>query len=159
VSSTIDLPRNICRGLRFGGLFGICDADDVAAAHIAGLELEETAGQRYIVCSRDQYSTLEVAEMVVNAAPELAETINLAAWREQFAGLISKKPSTDNQKLCRVLGVEDLIHVSNFCSLCLYNLFAAPSVCFSRSQIAASGGAIVTSRGSFFVLISHGPIV
>ena len=35
--------------------------------HLAGLSMTDTAGQRYLVCSKDQYSTLELAEMAATA--------------------------------------------------------------------------------------------
>lgn len=61
--------------------FGLCSAADVAAVHLAGIEKAETAGERYLVCSTDQYSTLELVELAREAAPEACAGLDLAAWK------------------------------------------------------------------------------
>lgn len=111
-TSTMGYLKNICEGAIFPMKVGVCDPVDVANAHVAGLELEETAGERYIVCSRDQYTTLEIAEMVVASHLDLAQKVALDKWRadEKVKALgPAKKPSTDNRKLCALFGVEDLM--------------------------------------------------
>ncbi len=89
----------------------VCDSVDVAKVHIAGLERAETAGQRYLVCSKNQLSTQELAEMAVAAVPEAAAGIDLAAWRadEAAAKMQPKRPATDNRKACALLGVPELV--------------------------------------------------
>ena len=86
-------------------MFGICDAVDTAEVHLAGLVRTETAGQRYLVCSRDQYSTLELAEMAAAAG---ASGVDLAAWQASadVRTMVPKKPSTDNSKVLALLGRE-----------------------------------------------------
>jgi len=111
VSSTMDLFNNLLIGGQVVPMmFGVCSAADVAAVHLAGLEKEETAGQRYLVCSRDQYSTFELVQMAKAAAPDAAASLDLDAWRanEKVMSLKPKKPATDNRKACALLGVEDL---------------------------------------------------
>lgn len=111
---------------------------------MAGIELEETAGERYIVCSRDQYSTLELAEEMAKHFPSIdlvwgfslslllsfsllllarlffppslySQCFHCAqqdAWKAneevQKTGA-SLKPSTNNTKICKLFGVDDLI--------------------------------------------------
>ena len=84
-------------------MFGLCDAADVSAAHVAGLEREETAGERYLVSSTDQYSTLEFAQM---ASAGGAGGVDLAAWAadEDAQKMAPKKPSTNNAKVSKLLG-------------------------------------------------------
>ena len=107
ITSTIGLIKQIFDGKIMPSMFGICDAVDTAKLHVAGLSLAETAGQRYLVCSRDQWSTLELAEMAAAAG---AKGVDLAAWRAdpKIMGMKPKKPSTDNRKVCKLLGVDDL---------------------------------------------------
>ena len=73
--------------------------------HLAGLSMTDTAGQRYLVCSKDQYSTLELAEMAAAAG---AGGVDLAAWKadEGVQKMVPKKPSTDNRKVVALLGRE-----------------------------------------------------
>jgi hypothetical protein len=73
--------------------------------HLAGLSMTDTAGQRYLVCSKDQYSTLELAEMAATAG---AAGVDLAAWKadEGVQKMVPKKPSTDNRKVGALLGRE-----------------------------------------------------
>ena len=75
-----------------------------------------TAGNRYLVCSRDQFSTLDIAELLKEHAPEQASAVDLAAWRadEKVSALKPKKPSTDNAKACALLGVADLEPAAEF---------------------------------------------
>ena len=73
------------------------------------------AGQRYIVCSKDQYSTKEVAEMAVASNPAAAAAgIDLAAWEADTEAqkMAPVKPATNNSKVCQLLGVKDLISPS-----------------------------------------------
>jgi nucleoside-diphosphate-sugar epimerase len=108
------LLLQLLQGKRPCSLFGICDASDTAAMHVAGLDREETAGQRYLVCSRDQYSTFELAQMLVAGAPAASGAVDLGAWEadEDAQKLRPKKPATNNQKACALLGVEDLVYPS-----------------------------------------------
>ena len=66
--------------------------------HVAGLEREETAGERYLVSSTDQYSTLEFAQM---ASAGGAGGVDMAAWAadEDAQKMAPKKPSTNNAKV------------------------------------------------------------
>jgi len=109
-TSTIGYLKMMLGGSVQAMMFGLCSAADVAAVHLAGLEKEETAGQRYIVCSTDQYSTYELVAMAKEVAPEACAGVDLAKWEadEKVAALKPKKPATDNRKACRLLGVEAL---------------------------------------------------
>ena len=78
VTSTMGILQGLAKGKVFPMMFGICDAVDTAEVHLAGLSLKDTAGQRYLVCSKDQYSTLELAEMSAAAG---AAGVDLAAWK------------------------------------------------------------------------------
>lgn len=108
MTSTMVLLKQIFDGQIMPAKFGICDAVDTAKLHVAGLTLPETAGQRYLVCSRDQWSTLELAEMAAAAG---AKGVDLAAWRAdpKIMDLKPRKPATDNRKACKLLGVDDLV--------------------------------------------------
>ena len=88
-------------------MFGVCDAADTAKVHVLGLTRPETAGQRYLVCSRDQMSTLELAQMASAAG---ARGVDLSAWKAdaKVVAMKPKKPATDNRKACKLLGVDDL---------------------------------------------------
>jgi nucleoside-diphosphate-sugar epimerase len=110
VSSTMDLFRAMLKGRVAPMMFGLCSAADVAAVHVACLEREETAGERYLVCSEDQYSTLELVELAAAGAPAAAAGVDLGAWRadEAVAALAPKKPATDNRKARALLGVGQL---------------------------------------------------
>ena len=103
VQSTMGLLMQLCKGNRMCSMFGLCDAADVSAAHVAGLEREETAGERYLVSSTDQYSTLEFAQM---ASAGGAAGVDLAAWAadEDAQKMAPKKPSTNNAKVSKLLG-------------------------------------------------------
>ena len=105
-SSTMLLLKQILDGAVVPSMFGLCSTTDVAAVHVAGLKEASTAGERYLVCSRDQFSTLDIAELLKEHAPEQASAVDLAAWRadEKVAALKPKKPSTDNAKACALLG-------------------------------------------------------
>ena len=105
-SSTMMLLKQILDGAVMPSMFGLCSTTDVAAVHVAGLKEASTAGERYLVCSRDQFSTLDIAELLKEHAPEQASAVDLAAWRadEKVAALKPKKPSTDNAKACALLG-------------------------------------------------------
>ena len=110
VSSTMGYLKMMLSGKVIPMAFGLCSAADVAAVHLAGIEKAETAGERYLVCSTDQYSTLELVELAREAAPEACAGLDLAAWKadEKVAALKPKKPATDNRKACALLGVERL---------------------------------------------------
>mmetsp|Transcript_90862 Transcript_90862/g.257384 ORF Transcript_90862/g.257384 Transcript_90862/m.257384 type:complete len:330 (-) Transcript_90862:160-1149(-) len=110
VSSTMGYLKMMLTGTVMPMMFGLCSAADVAAVHLAGLEKKETSGQRYLVCSTDQYSTLELVEMAKEGAPEACAGLDLAAWRAdgRVAALRPKKPATDNRKACALLGVDAL---------------------------------------------------
>ena len=71
-----------------------------------GLSEASTAGERYLVCSRDQFSTLDIAELLKEHAPEQSTGVDLAKWSadEKVSALKPKKPSTDNAKACALLG-------------------------------------------------------
>ena len=103
-TSTIGLMLGLCKGKVVTSMFGVCDAIDTAAMHLAALEKEEAAGQRYLICGTDQHSTLELAEWAVAAGA----TIDLAAWKadEGVQKMSPKKPSTDNRKALALLGRE-----------------------------------------------------
>ena len=105
VTSTMGILHGMAKGKVLAMLFGICDAVDTAEVHLAGLSKKETAGQRYLVCSKDQYSTLEMAEMAFAAG---AAGVDLAAWKadEGVQKMAPKKPSTDNRKVVALLGRE-----------------------------------------------------
>ena len=140
VSSTMGLLKQLLDGAVVPSTFGLCSAADVAAVHVAGLRDAETAGGRYLVCSRDgprgtqptgracpkirplqkrsrfgfrtgdQYSTLEIVQMVKAGAPEAATAIDLDAWLadEKVQKMTPKKPATDNRKARALLAVGDL---------------------------------------------------
>merc|ERR1712048_187472 len=82
----------------------------------AGIEKEESVGQRYLVCSRDQYSTFELVEIAKQGAPDAATGVDLDAWRadEKVQAMQPKKPATDNRKACGLLGVDDLEQPAKF---------------------------------------------
>ena len=105
-SSTMLLLKQILDGAVMPSMFGLCSTTDVAAVHVKGLSEASTAGERYLVCSRDQFSTLDIAELLKEHAPEQASAVDLAAWRadEKVSALKPKKPSTDNAKACALLG-------------------------------------------------------
>jgi len=105
VTSTMGMLRDMSRGKVLPMMFGVCDAVDTAEVHLAGLDRAESAGQRYLICSKDQYSTLEIAEMAAAAG---ATGIDLTAWKadERVLKMVPKKPSTDNSKVRRLLGRE-----------------------------------------------------
>ena len=106
LTSTIGLFKGICAGQILAMMFGICDAADTAEVHVAGLDRPETAGQRYLVCCKDQYSTLELAQMAFAAG---AAGVDIAAWQTDEAVqklALPKKPSTDNRKVSAMLGRE-----------------------------------------------------
>jgi dihydroflavonol-4-reductase len=108
VTSTMGLLKQVFDGKVMPSMFGVCDAVDVAKVHVAGLTRHETAGQRYLVCSKDQWSTLELAEMAAAAG---ASGVDLSAWRAdaKIQAMKPKKPATDNRKACELLGVDDLV--------------------------------------------------
>ena len=116
VSSTMGMLKGMLGGQVMPYMFGLCSAADVAAVHLAGIEKEESAGQRYLVCSRDQYSTLELVTIAKEEAREAAKGVDLDAWRadEKIQGLKPKKPATDNRKACALLGVDNLELPSKF---------------------------------------------
>ena len=101
------LLKQILDGAVVPSMFGLCSTTDVAAVHVAGLKEASTAGERYLVCSRDQFSTLDIAELLKEHAPEQSAGVDLAKWRgdEKVSALKPKKPSTDNaKKACALLG-------------------------------------------------------
>ena len=108
VTSTIGLIKQIFDGKIVPSMFGVCDAVDVALVHVLGLTRAETAGQRYLVCDKNQWSTLELAEMAAAAG---ASGVDLSAWHadEKVVAMRPKKPATDNRKACALLGVDELI--------------------------------------------------
>ena len=105
-SSTMLLLKQILDGAVVPSMFGLCSTTDVAAVHVKGLADASTAGERYLVCSRDQFSTLDIAELLKEHAPEQSTGVDLAKWRgdEKVSALKPKKPSTDNAKACALLG-------------------------------------------------------
>jgi len=117
VTSTMGFMKTMLSGGKIAPMmFGLCSAADVAAVHLAGIQQDQTAGQRYLVCSRDQYSTLELMQIAVAQAPEAAAGVDLDAWLadEQVQSLKPKKPATDNRKACQLLGVDDLENPAKF---------------------------------------------
>jgi len=103
VSSSMVPVHDIAKGKVMSGMFAICDAGDFAAAHVAGLERPEAAGQRYLVSSADQSSTLEVAEWAAAAG---ASGVDLAAWAgdAEAQKMVPKRPSIDNRKVLALFG-------------------------------------------------------
>ena len=77
-SSTMLLLKQILDGAVVPSMFGLCSTTDVAAVHVKGLSEASTAGERYLVCSRDQFSTLDIAELLKEHAPEQASAVDLA---------------------------------------------------------------------------------
>lgn len=145
VSSTMGYLKMMLSGKVIPLAFGLCSAADVAAVHLAGIEKAETAGERYLVCSTDQYSTLELVELAREAAPEACAGLDLAAWKadEKVAALKPKKPATDNRKACALLGVERLEAPLKFVGEAAASLKALglPSrLTASRYPILDSGG-------------------
>ena len=114
-SSTMLLLKQILDGAVVPSMFGLCSTTDVAAVHVKGLSEASTAGERYLVCSRDQFSTLDIAELLKEHASEQSGAVDLTAWRgdEKVSALKPKKPSTDNAKACALLG-RDLQEASVF---------------------------------------------
>eukprot|EP01108_Squamamoeba_japonica_P005224 TRINITY_DN4103_c0_g1_i1.p1 TRINITY_DN4103_c0_g1~~TRINITY_DN4103_c0_g1_i1.p1 ORF type:complete len:358 (-),score=100.16 TRINITY_DN4103_c0_g1_i1:43-1071(-) len=101
-----------------GGLemraFGVADVRDVARVHVAAMEKNaEPAGtkERYLATSNDQFSILELVKMAVEHKPELADTAAMAFKDPEYADYESRKPSSDNSKTCKLLGVEHLTPV------------------------------------------------
>jgi len=103
VSASMLIIQDIAMGKVMSRMFAICDAGDFAAMHVAGLERPETAGQRYIVTSADQISTLELAEWAAAAG---ASGVDSAAWAgdAEAQKMAPKKPSIDNRKVLALFG-------------------------------------------------------
>ncbi|KAJ1475286.1 hypothetical protein T484DRAFT_1968579 [Baffinella frigidus] len=103
VSSTMSVVQGFAKGQVMSMMFGVCDAADVAEAHVLGLERKEAVNQRYLVCSRDQISTLELAQWALTAG---ASGVDLAKWgaNEEVQKMAPKKPATDNRKVEALFG-------------------------------------------------------
>jgi hypothetical protein len=107
LTSRIGLSQGICAGTILAMIFGTCNAEDTAVVHVAGLCHPETAGQRYLVCCKDQYSTLELAKVAVAAGVAGFDCgFDLAAWQRCY----SEEEEEEEEGLC------DLKH-SSVCKL------------------------------------------
>mmetsp|Transcript_32779 Transcript_32779/g.77613 ORF Transcript_32779/g.77613 Transcript_32779/m.77613 type:complete len:252 (-) Transcript_32779:38-793(-) len=103
VTSSMLLLQELARGKVTCFLFAMCEVADLAAVHVAGLERTEAAGQRYMMSSADQVSSLEVAEWAAAAG---ASGVDLAAWAadEAVQKLAPKRPTANNRKVIALLG-------------------------------------------------------
>lgn len=87
--------------------FGLVSTQDVVDAHIAAMLQPAAAGERYLLTSNDQFSSMEVAQMAHELFPRV-QTIALT-WRDAAdKDFVAKKPSSSNKKACALLGVAEL---------------------------------------------------
>ena len=94
---------------------GMVDVRDVAKMHVAALDVNEAAGQRFILASDAPFEMMDVAKTLKNAGYDKVSTrkaptflLKIMSWfSKDVKGMVSflgKKVHHDNQKTREVLG-------------------------------------------------------
>ncbi|MCO4761315.1 MAG: NAD-dependent epimerase/dehydratase family protein [Myxococcales bacterium] len=86
------------------GAYGVVDVRDIAETAALCLQRGESAGHRYLLASRDQYSVSEVIEFARQACEAMNAGVNVNPSYSDGSRSVGAKPASDPSKVERLLG-------------------------------------------------------